>query len=302
MLEVSVEWQNLNLYKFSAALSIVSLAENAVLHPFWLLKTRLQNQTEAPAKKSAFHNLNVARSIVKTKGIRGLYPGFGVSAIGGLPSACAYFISYHWCKHALADTSNPILKPAAPLVAGVAADVISVALYVPVDVVIQRLALANSPFKNSLEVSKHIWKTEGFAGFYRGMGITTLTYGLSSGSWWMTYEYSKQFLGGTEKAGVTGQAASGFLAGISSAIVTNPLDVIKTRIQSHPGQVDGHHFGEQYKNTWHGLKSIVGKEGVSALGKGLSTRMISRGPLSAVSSLLYELVMYVGRKDPTKAQ
>ena len=47
-------------------------------------------------------------------------------------------------------------------------------------------------------------KNDGLRGFFRGYGITTVTYGLSSGVWWQTYEHTKQFVTrglGDEKSG-----------------------------------------------------------------------------------------------------
>jgi len=58
------------------------------------------------------------------------------------------------------------LQTFAPLIAGAIADAASVVLYVPGDVIVQRIQLANSPYKNARDAIKQIYQTVGWQGFY----------------------------------------------------------------------------------------------------------------------------------------
>jgi hypothetical protein len=80
-------------------------------------------------------------------GIAGFYRGSLVYIVGSTPAHCAYYVGYKVSK----DTLTPMLQPAGvPLpiihaIAGVAADVLATPLWVPCDIVMQRLQLQADP-------------------------------------------------------------------------------------------------------------------------------------------------------------
>ena len=86
----------------------------------------------------------------------------------------------------------------------------------------------------------------------------------------------------------------GLFAGFCSAVVTNPFDVARTRLQ-----VDGalaiHEEGPkariQYK--YHGLigcmKTMVRQEGLGVLAKGMVPRILYMAPISGLAFSVYEL-------------
>ena len=78
---------------------------------------------------------------------------------------------------------------------------------------------------------------EGFGGLFRGYAVSLLTYGSNSGLYWMFYsmytEIVEKYLPDFEsrvrepmRIGMSGVSAS-----MTACMLTNPLDVIRTRLQ-----------------------------------------------------------------------
>uniref|UniRef100_A0A915DKQ9 Uncharacterized protein n=1 Tax=Ditylenchus dipsaci TaxID=166011 RepID=A0A915DKQ9_9BILA len=74
------------------------------------------------------------------------------------------------------------------------------------------------------------------------------------------------------------QAISGAFAGVAAAIVTNPLEILRIRVQVHR---------TSYYET---LRRLYVHEGVAVFTKGLPPRMISNGLYSCLSMMAYETV------------
>jgi len=67
----------------------------AALYPLWLIKTRLQAQKghrEYSGIGDAF------KKIVRIDGLRGLWRGFSVTAVGFIPAQLAYNFVYEWTR------------------------------------------------------------------------------------------------------------------------------------------------------------------------------------------------------------
>lgn len=85
--------------------------------------------------------LHALSAIAATEGLAGLYRGLGVTLIGSAPAAVLYFTTYEAVRDAL-PTAVPALTaaPAAThFAAGVAAEAVSCVLWVPIDVIKERM-------------------------------------------------------------------------------------------------------------------------------------------------------------------
>ena len=333
----SIDWHEVSLPRFILWMSLFSIAENALFYPFYLLKTREQADRSANynALESASRHL---RGALAKGGIRGVYKGFVSSSVVTLPAYGVYSGVYTWAKEQIGLTHNSTTSPdsfaarhpvllsyAAPFVAGLVADIASISLYVPGDVIVQRLQLPNSPYTSFVDATVKIYQREGVAGFYRGFGATFVTSAIASAVWWLAYEKSKERLyswderrrqGKEQTAKVehrpgslwaaltevnrTPQLAAGFIAGTVTSSLINPLDVVKTRLQvqdsTHPAS-GGKAAKGRYRNFLHGLRQVYVEEGMRGYVRGLVPKLVSRGPLSAMSSLMYELVLYLSRNE-----
>lgn len=85
--------------------------------------------------------------------------------------------------------------------------------------------------------------------------------------------------------------AAGFLAGATCACITNPLDIVKTRIQTQHGQ----HASAAFLT---GLRDVVRQEGLrKSMLRGLAPKIMSTAPLGMISSMVYESILFLSRKD-----
>jgi len=221
------------------------------------------------------------------------------STASGLPCQLLYASAYNSTLTNLnkLHDNNPkfqsvVPKILLPAVAGVAAEVTSIAVNVPSDVVTQRLQ-AGDAFKGGVRVVvRDIFRENGFVGFFRGTAVTLLSTLPGGMCWWVTYEAAKEKLA-TVMPSFEGpispaNATAGAIAGSTTAFLTNPVDVCKTRIQT-----DRLCYGS---TTFFGVfTAAVRHEGLSVLSKGLAGRIFMAAPGSLIHSLSYETVMHFAR-------
>jgi solute carrier family 25 protein 44 len=169
-------------------------------------------------------------------------------------------------------------------------------LQVPLDVVTQRMQIAG---KHSAEgkitsVVRNIYQTSGIRGFYRGYFASLLVFVPTSSCWWMTYSNMCAILGKDDRASYVDTMGktmiSGFVAGMTSAVVTNPLDVIKTRLQTSTAK--------EKKSFFSLAKQLYRQEGLKGFLRGSTARMSAMSPTSVMMILSYETVKRLSLKEP----
>lgn len=138
-----------------AAGCAAGVAQTAVVTPVDLLKVRLQLRTDAAPPSP----LQLARSIVRAEGPKGLFRGFGVTLLRDTPSHGLYFLAYEAGKAALKDTAVP--DAAATLLAGGFAGQLSWASVYPVDVLKSRIQADPARFTGTMHCLREAVRTEG---------------------------------------------------------------------------------------------------------------------------------------------
>jgi solute carrier family 25 folate transporter 32 len=191
------------------------------------------------------------------------------------------------------------------------ADLAAVGLYCPVDVVVQRLFLqstTNPQYRGYKDVFETILRTEGVRGFYRGVGPILVNSLPASAVWWTIYEECKTIFAdmfekwtdkGSEKRKKDGlgrdvvekhaaaNMAAGAVAGGVVTYMTNPLDVVRTRLQTQSMKAQAY----QYTSAWQTIREIVKTEGGRALFKGATPRLAEWVIFSAASAFAYEFIV-----------
>eukprot|EP00171_Calliarthron_tuberculosum_P017007 IDg17007t1 len=221
--------------------AIAGVCSDAVLHPVDTVKSRLQAQGGPPwIYRSMTH---AVQRIVATEGVRrGLYAGFGAVLAGSVPTHALIFATYKSTKRAVEPTVSDDLLPAADLCAGAVGEVFGLVTYLPSEVVAKRLQVAAGcgPARNynsAFHAVRVIHRTEGFAGLYTGLLPTVLRDVPYTAIQFALFEKGKRLLtrGGTHDVSDAQAAGLGFVVGAAAAVVTNPFDVVKTRIQVQEG-------------------------------------------------------------------
>jgi len=217
---------------------------------------------------------------------RGFYKGFTIVCLLSTPAHSLYFAGYEFGKSRLFRDVNS--SPLSHFLSGMTAELAGACCWVPMDVIKQKLQIQsgfNDSYSGTWNCAKTIVKEEGPMGLYRGLGASLLTYAPFVGMYFMTYEKSKVMFSShmqieTHKLPFWIHLFSGALAGAIAAIITNPLDLVKTRIQT---QRSGITLSAKYRRVIPSIRLIYGEEGLSAFGKGMLARVLWIAPGTAIS-------------------
>jgi len=96
---------------------------------------------------------------------------------------------------------------------------------------------------------------------------------------------------------------AGSIAGALAVLASHPFDLVKTRLQIQKHNMNSNsQVDVKYRSTFTALKLIIREEGWLALKKGMSARLISNVPTSAICFGLFEIIKNVSglKKSETK--
>ncbi|KAH8483636.1 hypothetical protein H0E87_028154 [Populus deltoides] len=295
-----INWDKLDKTKFYVVGAGIFTGVTVALYPMSVIKTRLQVATKDTVEKSAS---SVIRGILKTDGIPGLYRGFGTVVTGAIPTRIIFLTALETTKAAAFKMvepfkfSEPSQAALANGIAGMSASLCSQAVFVPIDVISQKLMVqgysGHEKYNGGLDVARKIIRTDGIRGFYRGFGLSVMTYSPSSAVWWASYGSSQRviwrLLGqGTDREGAAPsestimlvQATGGIIAGATASCITTPLDTIKTRLQVMSL--------ERRSSARQVVKSLIKDDGWTGFYRGLGPRFFSMSAWGTTMILAYE--------------
>ena len=146
-----------------------------------------------------------------------------------------------------------------------------------------------APTRNAHDIAKFLYRTEGIRGLYRGYFASLFTYVPSSAIWWASYGVCSSY---THRAEFSSSVPSpvvnamcGGTAGLVASVTTNPLDVIRTRLQ-----VEG------TRSAWKTVDTMWKEDGHRWLARGVTARIMSAVPSGAVIITSYEYVKWLSRR------
>jgi hypothetical protein len=290
-------------------------------HPLDTAKARLQ----APVVSSGASHAAVYRGPVdalvrtaKSEGIRGLYRGFGAVIVGGTPGTVVYLCSYDLAKQQLLSlrsergAANADDDFVVHFFSGMIAETIACIVYVPVDVVKERMqvqqrdavqgSLTNFRYRNSWDALSTISRTEGLRGIYKGYGATLASFGPFSALYFVFYErgklWSRRFLENSELPFHWTLLCSAS-AGALSSWITSPLDMAKLRLQVTRGHTASALLAVSsaskspkgmvmYRGVVHCLQDAYATSGVRGLFRGAGARVLHFTPATTITMTSYE--------------
>nr|XP_043622483.1 solute carrier family 25 member 44-like [Erigeron canadensis] len=324
-----IHWEKLDKSKFFLLGAALFSGVSTTLYPIVVLKTRQQVLVkDTPCFKMAVSILRhegfkslyrgFGTCLIGTIPARALYMGaleMTKSNIG-----CTTL------KLGFSETKAAAFANAA---AGLSAAMAAQLVWTPVDVVSQRLMVQsgksvtkslvnNNPsavYNGGVDAFQKIIRKEGVRGLYKGFGISILTYAPSNAVWWGSYSIAYRSIWGNvrsfsltkeEKCGGRGrlfrpdssvavvgvQGLSATLASGFSALITMPLDTIKTRMQ-----VLGGECGDKKLSVGQAVRDLVKEGGLSACYRGLGPRWASMSISATTMITTYESLKKMSTKN-----
>uniref|UniRef100_A0A7N0UN42 Mitochondrial carrier protein n=1 Tax=Kalanchoe fedtschenkoi TaxID=63787 RepID=A0A7N0UN42_KALFE len=199
--QAEVNWDKLDKTKFYTVGAGLFTGLTVALYPVSVVKTRLQVASKDAVERNA---LSVIKGLLKSEGIPGLYRGFGTVITGAVPARIIFLTALETTKIAAfkavepLSLSEPAKAAVANGVAGMTSSLFAQAVFVPIDVVSQKLMVqgyaGHTAYSGGLDVARKILKSDGVRGLYRGFGLSVVTYSPSSAVWWASYGSSQRVI------------------------------------------------------------------------------------------------------------
>jgi len=122
---------------------------------------------------------------------------------------------------------------------------------------------------NPSAIARKIFERDGVLGFFKGLRPTLVGIIPSRSVYFYSYEQTKRFLGsvGLEEGGVQNALVSGLSAGVAGNTLTNPIWVVKTRLQLLADSTAGQKVYAGYRDA---VATIFREEGIGGFYKGIS--------------------------------
>lgn len=264
--------------------------------------------------------IDACKKIYKLEGFSGLYRGFWISSIQ-IVSGVFYVSTYEGVRHLLGRESLNLRidSRVKALIAGGAASLVAQTIVVPFDILSQHLMVLGINNKSdkvyidklgmnplglkvepgrsrahiSIEVVRSIYHRDGYRGFYRGYIASLCAYVPNSALWWGLYTvyqdelitifpiwFSHLFI----------QAVAGTLGGFTTTVITNPLDIVRARLQV-----------QRLDSMLTTFKILWIEERLKMFTKGLSARLVQSACFSFTIILGYETIKRVSINEEYKS-
>ncbi|KAL9988109.1 hypothetical protein ACROYT_G002514 [Oculina patagonica] len=273
-----------SLGKAFIAGSLSGTCSTLLFQPFELVKTRIQVEgialTPAGRLKLGGSNglLYTFYSVARREHVVGLWRGLVPSLWRCVPGIGMYFSALH----GLTQFTSEERTMGESVLLGACARTLAGITLLPVTVVKTRFESGCYRYNSMRHALMSIWKMEGGKGLYSGLLATVARDAPFSGLYLMFYtELKRQAKNelGTPELRPLETFICGAFAGIMASVITQPADVVKTRLQLFPSE---------YNGTGSAVFAILKTNGVQGLFNGIVPRTLRRTLMAAMSWTVYE--------------
>ncbi|KAL2841244.1 mitochondrial carrier domain-containing protein [Aspergillus pseudoustus] len=262
--------------------STAGAIEIAITYPAEFAKTRTQlNRRLADSKKLPWPPFG-----------KQWYAGCTTLIIGNSLKAGIRFVAFDTYKSLLQDEKGKMTGPKTVIAgfgAGVTESLLAVTPFESIKTqLIDDRKSAKPRMRGFIHGSRIIFRERGIAGFFQGFVPTTARQAANSATRFSSYTMLKQMAEGYvapgEKLGTASTFALGGIAGIITVYVTQPLDTVKTRMQSLEAS-------RNYKNSFVCAARIFKDEGPLTLWSGAVPRLARLIMSGGIVFTMYEKSM-----------
>lgn len=293
--------------------AFAGIMEHTVMFPIDSIKTRMQMFVSGqPASRSVILSISLISS---SEGAYALWRGVSSVVLGAGPAHAVYFSVFEATKTMLvnrftdSNSHKIVTDETHPLIAsgaGIAATVASDALMTPFDVLKQRmqmgekLATASNAPKSSnsvrlFQTAASVYRREGLGAFFISYPTTLFTNIPFAALNFGFYEYLSSILNPENTYNPYYHCVSGAIAGGIAAALTNPLDCIKTALQTRG--ISTNESLRSVNGFVSAAKALHKQGGLSAFTRGWKPRIIFNVPSTAISWTAYEMAKEVLLRD-----
>ena len=262
-----------------------------ILHPIDTITTRLLVNSQTHVSF-----LTQAMEMYKCEGSRSFLRGFTCTLSGSLIANGVYFYSYEKVKYELIKHKN-LSETLSPFLAGFVGGLIADFIYLPFDVIRTRMQLKPGEynykhvFDGFIQVRRH----EGVKALYLGGSMYFALSGVSTSLIFGFYEILQKVLKlsfkSKQELDVPITIVSSACAASLAAFLTNPLDVLVTRMQSVNTTIQAPHSVKGL------IKMIYYNEGPMGFMKGVTGNVLSYIAGSVILLPTYEIFKAVFNVD-----
>jgi len=291
------EWDGSNpFWQHAAAGSCAGVMEHVAMYPVDTIKTRMQACAVEPGGRAP-GVAETVRVVLREQGASGLMRGCFAIGVGCIPAHVGLFCTYEFAKVRLMDPRVAEHQPVQAAACGALATIVHDMIITPTDVVKQRLQLGR--YSGIADCVVSMWRHEGPLAFYRSLPTTLIAECPFHGVLVASNESLKVLLGLEKRGDVQSDSrvpvamhfVSTGLSGMFAAVVTQPLDVVKTRLQTQ--SVAAGAEGEvvvRYSGMVSTARLIWREEGVAGLFRGTVPRLVFAAPSAAMCWGTYEVM------------
>eukprot|EP00033_Pygsuia_biforma_P001551 GCRY01001750.1.p1 GENE.GCRY01001750.1~~GCRY01001750.1.p1 ORF type:complete len:372 (-),score=104.59 GCRY01001750.1:386-1501(-) len=265
-----------------------------VTAPLARVKVILQVQAMSDLPQTVHYSglLDALKNIPREEGIRALFKGNLANVSRAFPNAAIKFTAFELYKEKLFPEGvhqyHGVDLFARKLASGGLAGFSTMALTYPLDVVRTRLSADRVGVENSIaKCFRRIWTVEGFAGLYRGIGVSLCGIVPTVAISLTTYEELKKLHPApTSVVFVPCQLLTGATAGVLAQTLLYPVDTVRRRMQMTGAlrQATG------YPTALSCFVRTLRNEGFVALYRGVGIAVLKAVPGAAVYYTTYDNV------------
>ncbi|KAM4630474.1 mitochondrial glutamate carrier 1 [Polymixia lowei] len=273
--------------------------------PIDLAKTRLQNQKTGSMLYTSM--CDCLMKTIRSEGYIGMYRGAAVNLALVTPEKAIKLAANDVFRHHLSrDGKLSLLRE---MLAGCGAGMFQVTITTPMEMLkiqlqdagrieAQRRLISQEakvspqhPVEarppTAIQITRELLRTKGIGGLYRGIGATLLRDVPFSIIYFPLFANLNSLgeRGGDGPAPAYCSFLSGCFAGSAAAVAVNPVDVVKTRLQS----LTKLNQEESYRGVTDCIRKILRQEGPSAFLKGAGCRALVIAPLFGIAQVVYFL-------------